>query len=343
MITRRRFLQLTSSGLLAAPFAPLIGCDPDEQRPLQGEARPTAPLSSPDTEPGAPLPRHFYIALLADTHIIDEFHSGGTGSLDRDTLFLTSERLDQARDMIHGLPWPVERVFVAGDIVHNLPWSEYDSYFEHRNRFDIVAEHFASFAMPVHPAFGNHDYSLGRLPRALSHDLFREKLGTEAYEAHTIRGWKFINLNNFLGDTMDSTSPVFNTDIGSFGEEQLQWLEGELQEGRPTFIFFHYPLWIIAEREVADLGLVTLLRRHRDTIRYVGAGHSHIWVNNGNTYGPPHMVVASTRYDPQSFLIFEIDTHLDTWRILNWEHLHWGTHYTAPWATLAQSGKRSAA
>jgi hypothetical protein len=56
--------------------------------------------------------RFFYFALIADTHIIDEFYKGPEGSpLDTETIFKTTERLTLARDFINALNPPMEQVF----------------------------------------------------------------------------------------------------------------------------------------------------------------------------------------------------------------------------------------
>ncbi len=142
------------------------------------------------------------------------------------------------------------------------------------------------------------------------------------------KGWKFIAANNFLGDTQDPSSGSYNEMLASFGETQLQWLEAELQQGKPTIIYFHYPLMLIKPNEVADLGIVSLLRQYRETIKLVVAGHLHMWLQFGEMYGPPHYVCASTRYDKTAFMIFDVDTRLQTMRVANWDKILWGTYNT---------------
>jgi hypothetical protein len=53
----------------------------------------------------------------------------------------------------------------------------------------------------VHAGFGNHDYSARGMTRENTHELFRRKFGLKPYYSVEHRGWKFIHLNNFLGDT----------------------------------------------------------------------------------------------------------------------------------------------
>ena len=69
------------------------------------------------------------------------------------------------------------------------------------------------------------------------------------------RGWKFIHLNNFLGDTWNKGTAPFDPAAGSLGEEQLNWFEAELEQHKPTFVFIHYPLYIVKPVEVKDYGV----------------------------------------------------------------------------------------
>ena len=48
--------------------------------------------------------RYFYFAIIADTHIIDDFYKGPEGNaLDTESIFKTSERLISARNLINSL------------------------------------------------------------------------------------------------------------------------------------------------------------------------------------------------------------------------------------------------
>lgn len=58
-----------------------------------------------------------------------------------------------------------------------------------------------------------------------------------------------MHLNNFLGNTMTKGHADFNTSVGSLGEEQLNWLEAELGQRKPTFVFVHFPLYIVKPLE----------------------------------------------------------------------------------------------
>ncbi len=281
----------------------------------------------------ASSPHTFYIALIADPHIIDEFYKPGSenGVEDNESILVTSPRLIAARDLINSLDPPIEQVFLIGDYFHNYPSTDYDFYFANRTRLDNAKTITDGFHMPVHLGFGNHDYDVRRVPREMSHRLFKAKFNTPPYSVLDYKGCRFIHLNNFLGSTQDSTAPDFNPGIGSLGEEQLHWLEAQLADRKPTFIFIHYPLLQCTPTEFADYGLHPLLRKHADTIQLVVSGHVHKWIDFAHTYGPQHYIMAATRYDPNAYMLLEIDSRRGTWRFMNASLADWSTHYSKPY------------
>jgi hypothetical protein len=307
--SRRDFLKLTgkSAGLLALssmPFA-LAACDPN---------------------------RYFYFAVMADTHIIDEFYKGPEGNpVDTENIFKTAERYIAARDVINTLEPKIDMVFIAGDYIHNYPSTDYNFYFQNKTRFDIAKEITDGFKMPVYPGFGNHDYDIPGIPREFSNALFKEKWGLDPYYYIDHNGFRFIHLNNYLGATMEAGSKDYNDDFGSFGEEQLLWLDNLLEDKKPSFIFFHQPMLMLKANEVADLDIFTVLSRHKDTVKLVIAGHWHRWVDFLKIFGIRHMACASTRYDADSYMIFEVDKQTQDFRILNWPCFGWVTYNTAPY------------
>jgi len=165
----------------------------------------------------------------------------------------------------------------------------------------------------------------------MSHRLFEAKFNTKPYSVVDYKGYKFIHLNNFLGSTQDHTASDFNPGTGSLGEEQLHWFEAQLQQHKPTFVFIHYPLILDKPTEFADYGLHPLLKKYQDTIQLVVSGHVHKWIDYGHDYGPQHYVMAATRYDPNAYMLMEVDTKHATWRFMNQSLVEWDTHYSKPW------------
>jgi len=304
-ILRRDFLKMSAAGLAGLS--------------LSG-----APLLTSKTAQAMTAENTFRFAVIADTHIIDDFYTGDEGQI-----YYSANRLLAVRDMFNALTPAIELVINAGDAAHNYPSTDYDFYFENYTRFDRYKDITDGFNMPVYPCLGNHDYDIGTIDRGFTHDLVKAKWGIDPYYSVDYKGWKFIAANNFLGDTQDAGSPNFNEYFASFGEEQLMWLEAELQQGKPTILYFHYPLMLIKPYEIGDLGIVSLLRQYRETIKLVVAGHLHKWLQFGEMYGPPHYLCASTRYDKTAFMIFDVDTRLQTLRVANWDRIRWGTNNTS--------------
>ena len=305
-MNRRRFVFSAGGGLLSLAGPRLVGAEPG--------------------------PGKFYFAAIADTHIIDSFYRGPEGNAeDTESIFKTTERLKQTRATLDALRPKLDLVFVAGDFFHNYPSTELEFFFENKTRINNAKELIDGFSMPVHPGFGNHDYAIPKVPREMSHELFRRKLGVKPYYSVDHKGVKFIHLNNFLGSTMTKGDPAYNRGRGSFGEEQLNWFETELRQHKPAFVFLHFPLMIVAPTEKADYGLLPLLRKHREAIQLVVAGHWHRWAEFGRTFSAPHQVIASTRYDPNAYLIVEMDTAKNTHRLANIDLVDWNTHYSKPW------------
>lgn len=273
----------------------------------------------------------FYFALVADTHIIDDFYVKGSenGVEDNESILLTTPRLIAARDLINSLQPAIEQVFLIGDYFHNYPSTDYDFYFQHTTRLDNAKAITDGFKAPVHLGFGNHDYDVRRVPRGMSHRLFAAKFRTQPYTVLDYKGYKFIHLNNFLGSTQDRESADFNPNLGSLGEEQLNWFEAQLT-AQTTFVFIHYPLLQEIPSEIADYGLHPLLRKYRDTIQLVVSGHLHKWLDFAHTYGPQHYVMAATRYDPNAYMLMEVDTRHGKWRFMNQSLVEWSTHYSQP-------------
>ena len=42
--------------------------------------------------------------------------------------------------------------------------------------------------------------------------------------------------------------------------------------------------------------------------------------------------MAATRYDPNAYMLMEVDTRANTWRFMNESLVEWSTHYSKPYA-----------
>ena len=274
----------------------------------------------------------FRFAVIADSHIIDSFYKGPEGNPeDTESILHSAERLTAARDFLNALQPAPERVFLVGDYFHNYPSPDVDFYFKNETRIDLAKRITDGFRMPLHAGFGNHDYDVPRISREISHELFRRKLDLKPYYSVEHKGFKFIHLNNFVGATWTPGSAAFNKQVGSLGEDQLNWFEAELREHKPTFVFVHFPLYIVQPKETADYGLHPIVKKYRDTIQLVVSGHWHRWFDFGRSYGPQHLVMAATRYDPNAYLIVDVDPKSMKHRLVNLDLVDWNTHFSQPY------------
>ena len=274
----------------------------------------------------------FRFAVIADTHIIDEFYRGPEGNAeDTESIFKTTERLRSAREQINALRPAMDLTFLVGDYFHNYPSNDIDFFFQNKTRVDAAKELTDGFVMPVHAGFGNHDYNVPRFSRENSHELFRRKYGLKPYYSIEHKGFKFVHLNNFLGATWDSKHARYDKSKGSLGEEQLNWFEAELAQHKPTFVFVHFPMIIVETNERPGYDLHGIVKKHRETIQRVISGHWHKWFEFGQSYGPPHLVIGATRYDQNAYLIVEANAAKAEHRLLNIGLVDWNTHFSSPW------------
>lgn len=281
------------------------------------DAAPVVDVQAIDTstaDSGAPIPeRYTYIMALADTHI----------------KIPDAEPANNLRAIAAGvenLPWDIQGVFVAGDICYLLPYTTIEEFHaDPADRFDTAQEIFESFPVSVFPALGNHDMDNGPIPlRDLAHQLFSEHFGVDPYYAVDLGTWKVLVLSNFEGPTHTVGDPGYDPDSGSLGAEQLAWMETQVADGRPVILMTHFPGYVIKD-------LAAFIRDHRDTVRLHLTGHSHAWMNLSDNWGVPSLVIGTSQWDADNQMIIELDNHLGTWRMVNWDKVHWGSGYSLPW------------
>jgi hypothetical protein len=44
--------------------------------------------------------------------------------------------------------------------------------------------------------------------------------------------------------------------------------------------------------------------------------------------------MAATRYDPNAYMLMEVDTQQGSWRFINADLVEWSTHYAKPYHTI---------
>jgi hypothetical protein len=107
---------------------------------------------------------------------------------------------------------------------------------------------------------------------------------------------------------------------------------------KPTFVFVHYPLIPVEPNERSGYDLHGIIKKQRETVQHVISGHWHKWFEFGRSYGPPHLVIAATRYDLNAYLIVEADPLKAEHRLLNTGLVDWNTHFSSPWKGQPPAG-----
>lgn len=274
------------------------------------------------------MAQYFYFVVIGDSHIIDDYYVGPENSpLDTETIFKTREHLTLTCQTLNAIELPLEAVFHVGDYIHDYPSTDWDFYFNNSTRFDHARAITDQLRMPLHINFGNHDYA-NHIDRDFTHELFWEKFRTRPYYAVKYHNYKFLQVNNFIGETWNPKSDLFNVQLGSLGLEQLDWLEAELSEGLPTFIFVHFPLPSILAQEHLDRGMLSILDRYKDSVQHIFSGHHHRWMEFSDRSGLPNLIIGSTRYDPNAYVVVEVNKRSGHYRFLNESDWLWFSYYT---------------
>lgn len=255
-------------------------------------------------------------AFLSDTHIPgDRKKSGGKPAVK------PVEHLAKVRaDILSGKSGKPGGLIVTGDCVYiqGLP-EDYQT---------LLAEFtpFRKAGMPVHFVMGNHDNR-----EVFLSEIARE-IGAPPPQNVPPRLCSIVETpkaNFFLMDSMERT----NYTPGFFGDEQLQWLEDELdsRKDKPAILFaHHYPDYSsgVVKNPHALKDTEAFFNRIKDR-RQVKAyvfGHSHVW--NHLRKHDIHLVNLPTtawRFDrkqPFAWVLAELQDRGMSLRLrsIDWEH-----------------------
>jgi hypothetical protein len=258
----------------------------------------------PERPPAEPV----VFAVISDTHV--------WGSPEH----TASKRLTECLTTIGGLDPLPEFLIVSGDLVNDV-YGHPEADLTPHELFSTLIE---DSPVPVFPVAGNHDYYAQETPEfelvdapEEAEQIHADILGIEPYYSKTITGTRFILLNSARGPLWDLTGGL----SGSFGEEQLLWLEQELAEGLPTVLFFHHPPDLIHELE-GTLTLEDVVTAHQNQILAMFAGHLHLW-SKGEFAGVPLFLTAANQ-DGVAFHHVATNPTEGTVTILNEDDIDYG-------------------
>ncbi len=224
------------------------------------------------------LSADFQAIIISDTHISNDESK--------------DQRLAQLIDRINGDRFPaVELLFVTGDLVACVYGNKEPGIpDESNNRIKKLQMILGELKIPHYLVLGNHDYRFNRSgdsDRSFSLEeieqmegIWKRDSGIEPYYSFEHKGWKFICLNSMRGRSINR----------HFDDQQLDWLEGQLNDDKPTILLFHHPLKTDHRRiwcKVKDLitpanepRFFSLLENHKLQIKAIFVGHGHRWVND---------------------------------------------------------------
>ena len=210
----------------------------------------------------------FYFAVITDPHIqADPEHNN-------------NKHLATTIQILNDFEVPLDFVVLTGDLVDELPSDDPAYYDEHDDsELHRLKEILAQAAMPCHLVMGNHDYYIDQddmenhvtADVAAREALFQQLLDMPGpWHRFDSQGIAFYCLNTMQQDDEASWSPG---SCGSFGQEQLAWLEEQLSDGMSAFLFFHHPL---ALDNAVEAGLTMLFpfevpRAEGDYDKYEGS------------------------------------------------------------------------
>ena len=221
----------------------------------------------------------FAFLVLSDTHISSDT--------------VKTERLRRFVQRVNRGAFPgVELLFITGDVVSNVYGLRYtpENPDTSDNRVQRVISVLSELQIPYYLAMGNHDHKIAsfrdsdwpwpqdelvRMQR-----LWKRMTGFDPYYAVEHKGWKFIVLNSMGGRHLER----------HFDDEQMDWLERELAERRPSVLFFHHPIrtdsfriwskpgqWTNPER---DPRFYEILKKHRQHVKAIFVGHGHFYMHD---------------------------------------------------------------
>ncbi len=183
----------------------------------------------------------------------------------------------------------------------------------------LFAQHISNLDIPWTATPGNHDYYASMYPlmapvtdKAAREETLKTVLQHDPlYHAVDLHGIRLLMLNSLDGDLWDQNSGL----LGSFSDEQLEWLDVQLSANMPVLLFLHHPPG--TANAVGDQQtLCDLIEAHPGTVKGIFSGHLHGF-QKGEYCGVPSYIVAWFRPKEVFYYEIEYDGQADTLTIVN--------------------------
>ncbi len=230
---------------------------------------------------------HFTIAVMADTHVRTEPH-------DPQACYPSDARMNARCRQAVAMARARDPAFAIhlGDVTHTLPILA-----AHEPTQRAAKRLLEALGCTLYVAPGNHDVGDKPSSRATAaraderaHALF-ESIWGPPWQAFDHDGCRFVTLD----------APIMDTG-GALEAEQWAWLERTLAQADRSFVFLHYPPFLLHPDEPAhydNLGLrartrlLALLERHR--VEALFAGHVHNFFHHHHQH-TQHWLLPSTAF-----------------------------------------------
>ena len=176
---------------------------------------------------------------------------------------------------------------------------------------------------PLRAVVGNHEYYRNEqleptLDKAARDAYLAAVHGRPLDYAFDEQGVRFLAISSMGGDRWENSAGL----VGSFSDDQLTWLRGQLAEGRPTVLFMHHPPAPGILTPSGD-SLCDVVTDHPGAVVGLFAGHLHgFW--QGDFCGAPYFLVGHTDPDQAFHLAVEVDGAARTITLVNEAELPFG-------------------
>ena len=229
----------------------------------------------------------FTVAVLADTHV-------RSTPEDPQACFPSDAHMNARAQRVVDLARARQPAFAIhlGDVTHTLPALEVHEPTQRQAR-----ELLQGLGCALYVAPGNHD--VGDKPRSRAAVARTDRAAHALFEDIWGPPWRAVDHGGCRFVVLDS--PVMDTD-GELEARQWAWLERTLAQAERSFVFLHYPPFLLHPDEPAHYDnlnppararLLALLAEHR--VEAVFAGHVHNFFHHRHQH-TEHWLLPSTAF-----------------------------------------------